>query len=122
MLILGLCLGGALGAPARFLVASWVQQRVRTALPVGTLAVNASGSLALGLLTGAALYRDLPPTLLTAIGTGFCGAYTTFSTFAFETVRLVERRAGSTAALNVAASLVLSITAAALGVAAVAVL
>jgi CrcB protein len=81
---------GAVGAPARYLVDVAVSDRVRGATPLGTLIVNVSGSLALGVLTGLALYHGFPNTSRIVLGTGFCGAYTTFSTFTFETVRLAE--------------------------------
>jgi fluoride exporter len=81
---------GAIGAPARYLVGVAVSDRVRGATPLGTLLVNVSGSLALGLLTGVALYHGFPNTSRIVLGTGFCGAYTTFSTFTLETVRRAE--------------------------------
>jgi CrcB protein len=81
---------GAVGAPLRYLVDVAVSDRVRGATPLGTLIVNVSGSLALGVLTGLALYHGFPNTSRIVLGTGFCGAYTTFSTFTFETVRLAE--------------------------------
>lgn len=97
---------GAIGAPARYLVDAWIGDRAVSAFPWGTLAVNVSGSLVLGLLTGLALYHALPQAPKVILGTGFCGAYTTFSAFSFETVRLMEEGALTEAAANVAASLV----------------
>ena len=117
MLILGLCVGGALGAPSRYLVEVWVHRRTRVAYPWGTWVVNVSGAFVLGALTGLTLYHHLPPTALTALGTGFCGAYTTFSTFTFETVRLVQRGEVGPAAVNVVLSVAAAIGAAALGLA-----
>ena len=76
-------------------------------MPVGTLVVNVTGCLALGLLTGVGLGK-VPEAVL---GTGVCGAYTTFSTFSYETVRLAEERALRPAALHVAASLGLGLLA-----------
>ena len=81
-----------MGAPARYLLDGYVQARARGGLPLGTLVINVSGSLVLGFLTGLALYHAFPATPKTVLGTGFCGAYTTFSTFAYETVRLAEER------------------------------
>jgi len=116
-LILGLALAGAVGAPARYLLDGYVQRRARGALPLGTLMINVSGSLVLGLLTGLALYHAFPATPKTVLGTGFCGAYTTFSTFAYETVRLAEERELRGAFRYLVASLVLPALAAAAGMA-----
>ena len=87
---LGVILAGALGAPLRYLVDSRIQSARRRAFPLGTLVVNVSGSLVLGVVTGLALYHGLPRVPKAVLGAGFCGAYTTFSTHAFETVRLAE--------------------------------
>jgi CrcB protein len=92
MLILGLYVAGMLGAPARYLVDGFVVDRARGELPVGTFVVNVTGSLFLGFLTGLALYHAFPATPRALLGTGFCGAYTTFSTFAYELIRLAEDR------------------------------
>ena len=114
-LVLGVALAGAVGAPARFLVDGFVRSRTRDDLPYGTLLINVSGSFLLGLLTGLALTRGFPQTPFVVLGSGFCGAYTTFSTFAFETVRLAEEGERSRALVNVAVSLVIGVTAAAGG-------
>jgi fluoride exporter len=111
-------LGGALGAPARYLADRLVQSTVDTVFPLGTLAVNVAGSLVLGALVGAAAV--LPPELALLLGTGFCGALTTFSSFSFETVRLIERGAFRAAGLNVFGSLILGVVAATVGYAAAA--
>jgi CrcB protein len=99
---------GAVGAPLRYLVDAAISDRVRGVAPWGTLVVNVSGSLALGMVTGFALYHGFPNTSRIVLGTGFCGAYTTFSTFTFETVRLagegVRRGAVGNALLTVFAS------------------
>jgi CrcB protein len=116
MLIGLLLLGGAVGAPARYLVDGFVQRRARGVFPWGTLAINVSGSFVLGLVTGAALYHGLGPLPKAAIGTGFCGAYTTFSTFSYETVRLLEEGSVGAASLNAVASVVVGLVAAAAGI------
>ena len=67
-----------------------MQARDRTEFPWGTCVVNLSGSFVLGLITGLALVPRLPEDARLVLGTGFCGAYTTFSTFTFETLRLAE--------------------------------
>jgi CrcB protein len=107
----------AVGAPLRYLVDGCVGDRVEGAFPWGTFVVNASGSLLLGVLTGLALYHAFPKTPKVILGTGFCGAYTTFSTFTFETVRLAEEGALNEAFLNALATLVTCAGAAALGLA-----
>jgi CrcB protein len=80
----------SVGACARYLLDSFVQARSRVEFPWGTCVVNLSGSFVLGLITGFALYHGLHEDTRLVLGTGFCGAYTTFSTFAFETLRLAE--------------------------------
>jgi CrcB protein len=86
--------GGAVGAPARLVVDRWVQSRHSSPFPWGTFVVNVAGCAVLGVVAGAVSAADGPAWLLTLLGTGFCGALTTFSTFSFETVRVVEE--GST--------------------------
>lgn len=106
-------LGAALGAPARYLTDRAVQSRHDTVFPWGTLTVNIVGSLVLGLLTGAA--DHVSAELAALIGTGFCGALSTFSTFSYETVRLIQEGDRFYAAANVAISLVAGLGAVALG-------
>jgi CrcB protein len=103
-------LGGA-GSVARFLLDGAVARRLGRDFPYGTLAVNLSGSLALGLLVGAALAGDA----YRLAAAGLLGAYTTFSTWALESHRLGEDGQLRLGALNVAVSLVLGIGAAWLG-------
>jgi CrcB protein len=105
------------GAIARYLLDGWVQERARGAFPWGTLAVNVTGSLALGVLTGMVLYHGVGDTPRTVLGTGGLGAYTTFSTFTYETVRLAEGGALDLAARNVAANAVVGLASAAAGLA-----
>ena len=108
---------GGGGAVARFLLDRAVVDRTRGVFPWGTLVINVTGSLLLGLITGLALHHGLSKSAKIVLGTGFCGAYTTFSTFTHETVRLAEERAFGTAARNVLASLVLPALAAGAGLA-----
>jgi fluoride exporter len=98
-------LGGALGAPLRYLVDLAVQSRHDSVFPWGTLAVNVAGSFLLGALAAGVGTVDLPTWVLTLVGTGFCGALTTFSTFAFETLRLLEDGSWLEALANVLLSL-----------------
>jgi CrcB protein len=113
--VLLVLLGGFIGAPARYLTDQYVQSRHDTVLPWGTFTVNAVGSLVLGLVGGAASGGALPEWLLTFVGTGFCGALTTFSTFGWETLRLVETGSWGAATLNVGGSVVVGLGAVALG-------
>jgi len=115
MILLMVCLGAAVGAPARYLTDRAMQSRHDSVFPWGTLAVNVVGSLILGLLVGAASHHHVPAEVVAAVGTGFCGALTTYSTFGFETVRLVEDGARLYAVLNVVASLLAGFGAAAMG-------
>jgi CrcB protein len=97
---------GFAGAISRYGVEGWVSDRTKTSFPWGTLVVNASGCFVLGLIFAVLTERFLPhPALRSALTVGFLGAYTTFSTFAFETVRLAEDGAWLFAAANVSASL-----------------
>lgn len=97
--------GAALGAPLRYLVDLFVQKQHDSVFPWGTLIVNAAGSLLLGALAGGTSAAGGPDWLLVLLGTGFCGALTTFSTFGFETWRLIEDGAMLEAGLNVLASI-----------------
>ena len=80
----------SLGAVLRFVIDAWVIDRTKGLFPWGTLLINLTGSILLGFLTGLGLYHGFAKTPRVVLGTGFCGAYTTFSTFSFETVRLLE--------------------------------
>lgn len=100
--------GGVLGALARHLVGERIDRRTGD-----TLAVNAVGSFLLGFLTVA----GVPSDVALAAGTGFCGAFTTFSTFAFETTRLAEEGDLRQAAVNAGVNLVAALGAVALGAA-----
>jgi CrcB protein len=105
--------GASIGAPLRYLTDRTIQSRHDSVLPWGTFAVNVIGSLVLGLLTGAAA----SPHLGLLLGTGFCGALSTYSTFSYETLRLAEQGAGRYAALNVVGSITAGLCAAFAGAA-----
>jgi len=117
MLVASLFVAGALGAPARYLLDGFVQSRSRGVFPWGTFVVNVSGSFVLGVVTGWALYQGLGNLPRVAIGTGFCGAFTTFSTFSYETVRLLEEGSVLESALNTLGSVAAGLIAAAAGLA-----
>jgi len=108
-------LGGLAGAPARYVTDLLVQSRHSSRLPWGTLTVNVAGSLVLGLVAGLSAAGHAPTWVLTVVGVGFCGALTTFSTFSFETFRLLDERQWGTALANVAGSVLLGLAAVSLG-------
>jgi CrcB protein len=110
-------LAGAAGAPARYLVDSLVTARRDGAFPLGTFVVNVSGSLLLGFLTGLVMYHGLAPRVRVVLGTGLIGAYTTFSTFSYETLTLFEEGEPRSGFANVAFSLVVGGVAGAAGLA-----
>ena len=107
----GVVLLGGAGSVLRFVVDGAVASRRGRAFPYGTMVVNLSGALILGLLTGLLL----SPEVALLAGTAVVGSYTTFSTWIFETQRLTEERQIKSATTNVIVSLVLGVAAAALG-------
>jgi CrcB protein len=109
--VLGIGLLGGAGAIGRFLFDGFVAERAGSAFPWGTLAVNASGSLALGVLAGASVDGDA----YRLAATGLLGAYTTFSTWMLESQRLGEEGRLRLGALNVALSLAVGIAAVRIG-------
>jgi len=108
---------GAVGATARYMLDGAVLDRTDGAFPWGTFVVNVTGSFLLGFLTGLGLSHAFPKAPRLVLGTGFCGAYTTFSTFTFESVRLLEEGAANAAVRNAVGTLVAGSFAAALGLA-----
>ncbi len=117
MTCLWVCLGAAVGAPLRYLTDRAIQHRVDSPFPWGIFAVNVVGSLAVGVVIGIAADQPAPGALVAGVGVGLCGGFTTYSTFAYETWRLLERGAVIWAAVNVAASVVAGLAAAAAGLA-----
>ncbi|MET7331967.1 fluoride efflux transporter CrcB [Nonomuraea sp. NPDC005650] len=113
MTLLLIVLGAAVGAPLRYLADRAVQARHDTVFPWGTLAVNVAGSALLGFLVGLPVGGGV----MALAGTGFCGALTTYSTFGYETVRLVEEGARFHAVANAGAGVVAGLGAAFCGAA-----
>lgn len=109
--------GAAVGAPLRYLSDRAIQSRHDTVFPWGTFAVNMIGSFILGVITGAVGTVGASPQTQLALGTGFCGALTTYSAFAHETLHLLEGEARLLAATNVLASIVAGLASAFAGVA-----
>ena len=110
-----IALGAAVGAPGRYLVDTAVTARFGSRLPWGTLLVNVVGSAALGVLAGRMLASDPPPGFVALVGTGFCGAFTTASTFAWEALALAGTGRPRAALAYVGLTLWLTLTAAGIG-------
>src|SRR4029453_4102123 len=97
---LWICLAGAAGTGARYLIALWAAQRLGSAFPYGTLIVNLAGCFAIAAVMHAGLTRSWPATVRSAITIGFIGGLTTYSSFNYETSRLLKEGAGASAALS----------------------
>lgn len=115
--VLGVVVGSAVGAPVRYLLDQLISARHERLFPWGTFVINVSGSFLLGLLVSAAAHGGVDRWLLAAAGTGFLGSYTTFSTYTWETMRLVEDGAVLVACLNLVGSVAAGVVAAAAGLA-----
>jgi fluoride exporter len=111
-------MGGAVGSVARYLLSILIQTRSGTEFPLGTLLINISGSLLLGFLLRYALdSAAISPEFRALATTGFCGGYTTFSAFSYETVMLIDAGDWKRASLYVTLSVVGSVLGAFLGIA-----
>src|SRR5919109_2549304 len=97
-----ICIGGAAGTGARYLIALWAAQRFGSAFPYGTLIVNLVGCFAIAAVMHTAAALSWSATLRSAITIGFIGGLTTYSSFNYETTRLLEEGALGAAAANVA--------------------
>ena len=106
-----IALGGAGGAVSRYLVDTFVSERVGAEFPWGTFVVNMTGSFVLGVLFALAVERDvLPSDIRLPVMTGFVGAYTTFSTLMLETWRLAETGSTVAAVANIVGSVAVGLT------------
>jgi CrcB protein len=104
--------GGAIGSIARYELGAWIASRWGAAFPWGTFVINVTGSLVLGFFLALATERlPLDPRWRFLVAIGFCGGYTTFSTFAYETAHLLNARDLALALANVAGSAVFSVLA-----------
>ncbi len=115
MTYLWVALGGAVGAAARYGIVQWMSTRWGMAFPWGTLAVNVTGSLAIGFLAALLSTRTADPTLRLVLITGLLGGYTTFSAFSFETLALISAGRWAAATAYIAGSVLLGLLASALG-------
>jgi fluoride exporter len=117
MTLLFVLAGAAVGAPLRYLTDRAIQARHDTVFPWGTLSVNVIGSLVLGAVAAGTTSGALPHQLQYLIGTGFCGALTTYSTLSYETLRLAEQNARLLATANLVGSVIAGLGGAFLGAA-----
>jgi fluoride exporter len=104
-------LGAAVGAPARYLTDRWLQSTHGTGFPWGTFVVNVVASFVLGLVLGG----PAPHAVAALVGIGFCGSLSTWSTLAYDVVRLADARAWTASAMDVVASVLAGLGAAGLG-------
>jgi len=110
--VLGVFFGGAVGALSRYGLDSWIERHTVSDFPWATFVVNVTGCLVVGFLIAALVDRHHAPAWLrAALVVGFCGGYTTFSTFAQETLDLLEARLAALAVLYAAASVVVGLVA-----------
>jgi CrcB protein len=115
-LVLLVALAGGLGAVLRALLIHHIGLRRPDPLPVGTMLVNASGSLVLGILTGLSLYHGFGTHVLAVAGVGLCGGYTTFSTASWETIHLLHTGHRTEAVVYTLGGLAVCLAAAAAGI------
>jgi CrcB protein len=112
---LWICAAGAVGTASRYLIAIWAAQRFGSAFPYGTLIVNLAGCFAIAAIMEGALILGWSATLRSALTIGFLGGLTTYSSFNYETTRLFEESAATTALLNVMLTTLGGFTAGVLG-------
>lgn len=113
---LWICLGGAIGTGARYLLSGWLLRVAGPGFPYGTLAVNAVGSFLLGALMEVALSTEpFPPTLRLALTTGVMGGFTTYSTFNYETLQLFQEDAWLLGFANLGITMIACLAAGVLG-------
>lgn len=115
MTLLLVAAGAAIGAPLRYVVDRIVQRRIGSTFPLGTLTVNVAGSFVFGLVMAAALAGRASAEVVAAVGFGFCGGLTTYSTFSYETLQLLEGGGRLYGALNIGVSIAAGFGAAAAG-------
>ncbi|HEY2042159.1 MAG TPA: fluoride efflux transporter CrcB [Jatrophihabitans sp.] len=115
MTVLLVFLGGAVGAPSRYLLDRYVRAKLAAPFPSGTLVVNLIGCFILGLISAGVAHAGWSPSVQALAGTGFCGGLTTFSTFSVEAVELLQGRRPGASAGYVLASCGFGIAVAALG-------
>jgi len=116
-LYIWVAIGSAAGGVLRFLLGTLIQQKTGSTFPVGTLAINLTGSFALGFILRYALATPfIGPEVRALLTAGLCGGYTTFSAFSYESASLIEEGDYQRAAWYVGLSVVLSLAATFLGI------
>jgi CrcB protein len=111
------CLGGALGTGARYLLGGWAQRALGAAFPFGTLIINSLGSFLIVIIMYLGAERGvISPDVRVVLSTGIMGGFTTYSTFNYETIRLFQEGALGLGLLNVAATVLVCLLAGGLGV------
>ena len=118
MNLLLVVLGGGIGAGGRYLLGSWLHLQLGNGFPWGTFAVNALGSLMIGLVFGLAQTKAIPPGTTLFLTVGVLGGFTTFSAFSLETLRLIANGDLTASLLNAAGQLSVGLLAVYLGLAA----
>jgi CrcB protein len=101
-----ICLAGAVGTGTRYLIALWAAQRFGSSFPYGTLIVNVTGCFLIAVIMQVAIATSWSPTLRSALTIGYIGGLTTYSSFNYETTRLLQDGAPAVAALNAIVTLV----------------
>lgn len=101
-----ICVAGAAGTGTRYLIALWAAQRFGSSFPYGTLFVNVFGCFLIALIMQVAIAASWPPTLRSALTIGYIGGLTTYSSFNYETTRLLQDGAPDVAAVNAIATIV----------------
>jgi CrcB protein len=110
-------LGGFVGANLRYWLGGWIAQKIGVLFPIETMLINISGSFLLGLFMTLALHYTWSPEWRQVVAIGFIGSFTTYSTYEYESLRLLQEGAWVKAGLNLFGSLVLGLIAVFLGVA-----
>jgi CrcB protein len=111
VIVFVICVAGGIGALTRFIADGLIRSRLGRRFPWGTVFINVSGALLLGVITALFLRHDIAAKDKLIIGTGFCGGYTTFSTASFEAVRLLEEKRWASAFLHVLTNIGLTVIA-----------
>jgi fluoride exporter len=108
-------IGGSLGAAGRYLLGNFINKKKTRHFPLGTWIINITGSLLLGILYKLHMTNEISDWVWLFLGIGFCGAYTTFSTFGYETITLLQTNKKFLAGIYVLTSVIVSILTAAMG-------